>query len=59
MKLGFDVVTSELRETLNQQVGNLEISASRSLAVAQLHLKTTFHSSAKGATTPQSRLLSA
>ena len=29
MKLGFDVVASELRDTLNQQVGNLEISASR------------------------------
>ena len=52
MKLEFDVVASELRETLNQQVGNLKISASRSVAVVNSQLKTTFHSSAKWTATP-------
>ena len=53
MKLGFDVVASQLREMLNQQVGNLEISAGRSVAVANSQLKTTFHSSAKWTATPR------
>ena len=51
MRLGFDVVASELRKTLDEQVR--DISASKSVQVAQLHLKTTFYSSVKGVSTPQ------
>ena len=51
MRLGFDVVASELQKTLDEQVR--DISTSKSVQVAQLHLKTAFQSSAKGVSTPQ------
>ena len=51
MNLGFDVVASELQKTLGEQVR--DISPSKSVQVGQLHLKTTFQSSAKGVSTPQ------